>query len=181
LSEEEKSWAKKICEGFGQRVCGYDMLRCDNGQRSQVIDVNGWSFVKGNETYYGNYLPRLLWLSKRHPTGLNRMAFSFPIFCVSQARSDHTFLDRAAEILAALCMRLSSSPGRPLTTAEPPTQEAPTWLLKANVTVFRHADRTPKQKLKLYVDLKTRRPFLMNSSPVTFQLENHGLSLLSLF
>ncbi|KAJ7904475.1 cortical actin cytoskeleton protein asp1 [Mycena olivaceomarginata] len=108
LSEEEKSWAKKICEGFGQRVCGYDMLRCDNGQRSQVIDVNGWSFVKGNETYY----------------------------------------DRAAEILAALCMRLSSSPGRPMTTAEPPTQEAPTWLLKANVTVFRHADRTPKQKLK---------------------------------
>ncbi|KAJ7700063.1 histidine phosphatase superfamily-domain-containing protein [Mycena rosella] len=110
LSEEEKTWAKKICEGFGQRVCGYDMLRCDNGQRSQVIDVNGWSFVKGNESYY----------------------------------------DRAAEILATLCMRLSSSPDRPLPAAESATQEAPTWLLKANVTVFRHADRTPKQKLKLY-------------------------------
>ncbi|KAJ6599086.1 histidine phosphatase superfamily-domain-containing protein [Mycena vulgaris] len=108
LSEEEKTWAKKICEGFGQRVCGYDMLRCDNGQRSQVIDVNGWSFVKGNESYY----------------------------------------DKAAEILAALCMRLSSSPNRPLPAAESTTQEAPTWLLKANVTVFRHADRTPKQKLK---------------------------------
>ncbi|KAJ7276356.1 histidine phosphatase superfamily-domain-containing protein [Mycena haematopus] len=108
LSEEEKTWARKICEGFGQRVCGYDMLRCDNGQRSQVIDVNGWSFVKGNESYY----------------------------------------DRAAEILAALCMRLSSSPDRLIPAAESPTQEAPTWLLKANVTVFRHADRTPKQKLK---------------------------------
>ncbi|KAJ7498946.1 histidine phosphatase superfamily-domain-containing protein [Mycena latifolia] len=108
LSEEEKTWAKKICEGFGQRVCGYDMLRCDNGQRSQVIDVNGWSFVKGNESYY----------------------------------------DKAAEILATLCMRLSSSPDRPLPAAESTTQEAPTWLLKANVTVFRHADRTPKQKLK---------------------------------
>ncbi|KAJ7180047.1 cortical actin cytoskeleton protein asp1 [Mycena crocata] len=108
LNEEEKSWAKKICEGFGQRVCGYDMLRCDNGQRSQVIDVNGWSFVKGNESYY----------------------------------------DKAAEILAALCMRLSASPHRSLPAAESTTQEAPTWLLKANVTVFRHADRTPKQKLK---------------------------------
>ncbi|KAJ7228680.1 histidine phosphatase superfamily-domain-containing protein [Mycena pura] len=108
LNEEEKTWAKKICEGFGQRVCGYDMLRCDSGQRSQVIDVNGWSFVKGNESYY----------------------------------------DKAAEILAGLCVRLSASPDRPLPAAESTTLESPTWLLKANVTVFRHADRTPKQKLK---------------------------------
>ncbi|CAK5275559.1 unnamed protein product [Mycena citricolor] len=108
LTEEERSWAKKICMGFGQRVCGYDMLRCDNGQRSQVIDVNGWSFVKGNESYY----------------------------------------DKAAEILASLCLRLSTSPDRPIPHAGTPTSESPTWLLKANVTVFRHADRTPKQKLK---------------------------------
>lgn len=53
LTEKEKTWADNICEGFGQRVCGFDMLRCENGQRSHVIDVNGWSFVKGNDSYYG--------------------------------------------------------------------------------------------------------------------------------
>ncbi|EKM59188.1 uncharacterized protein PHACADRAFT_249460 [Phanerochaete carnosa HHB-10118-sp] len=111
LTDEERSWAAKISQGFGQRVCGYDMLRCDSGKRSQVIDVNGWSFVKGNESYY----------------------------------------DKAAEILANLCLQVASSPERPLgsSAAEaPPTEATTTWLLKANVTVFRHADRTPKQKLK---------------------------------
>ncbi|KAF5321359.1 hypothetical protein D9619_001101 [Psilocybe cf. subviscida] len=122
LTTEEKSWADKICEGFGQRVCGFDMLRCENGRRSQVIDVNGWSFVKGNETYY----------------------------------------DKAADILAALCMRVSSSLERPLPAAQAPSQEAPTWLLKANVTVFRHADRTPKQKLKFNfpIDEPWTQPFV---------------------
>ncbi|KAI0702858.1 histidine phosphatase superfamily-domain-containing protein [Cytidiella melzeri] len=105
LSDAEKVWAAKISEGFGQMVCGFDMLRCEGGQKSQVIDVNGWSFVKGNESYY----------------------------------------DKAAEILAKMCMQVSSSPERPLGAAESTPVEAPTWLLKANVTVFRHADRTPKQ------------------------------------
>ncbi|RXW25185.1 hypothetical protein EST38_g701 [Candolleomyces aberdarensis] len=107
LTAEETSWANKIAESFGQRVCGFDLLRSENGTRSLVIDVNGWSFVKGNDTYY----------------------------------------DRASDILSALCMRVSSTIERPLPTQATP-QETPTWVLKANVTVFRHADRTPKQKLK---------------------------------
>ncbi|KAI0092724.1 histidine phosphatase superfamily-domain-containing protein [Irpex rosettiformis] len=122
LSDEERIWAAKISEGFGQMVCGFDMLRCEGGQKSQIIDVNGWSFVKGNESYY----------------------------------------DKAAEILANLCIQVSPSPERPLGAAESAPIEAPTWLLKANVTVFRHADRTPKQKLKFNFPIGERwtQPFV---------------------
>lgn len=134
LTEEEQEIARRVCMAFGQTVCGFDMIRSEG--KSYVIDVNGWSFVKGSEVYY----------------------------------------DKAAKILKDTFIQiarrkrrhsaLSGSPGALLQSA--PLENdflMGQWRLKAYVGVFRHADRTPKQKLKVYAKHPQLFEYFLNKRP----------------
>ncbi|KAI9356458.1 histidine phosphatase superfamily-domain-containing protein [Pilaira anomala] len=110
LTQEEEDIARKVSKVFGQSVCGLDILRVQG--KSYVIDVNGWSFVKGNDFYY----------------------------------------DQCAKILKEAFYR--SVQERPLSLADQiPPEISPehSWRLKGFVAVFRHGDRTPKEKLKISI------------------------------
>lgn len=54
LTLSEKEIARRIVLGFKQFVCGFDLLRVQEGHDvvSYVCDVNGWSFVKNSRKYY---------------------------------------------------------------------------------------------------------------------------------
>ncbi|KAJ2721418.1 inositol hexakisphosphate and diphosphoinositol-pentakisphosphate kinase [Coemansia sp. Benny D115] len=132
LSAEEREYANRVSEAFGQRVCGFDILRASGG-RSLVMDVNGWSFVKGNEVYYDE---AARFLDSRFQEALRHRWFAR--FVDPEAVGKLTYESR--------------------------------WVLKGVLTVCRHADRTPKQKIKSMLSSKPIMDFLEGSkSEVVFR------------
>ncbi|KAJ1660535.1 inositol hexakisphosphate and diphosphoinositol-pentakisphosphate kinase [Dispira simplex] len=105
LTPEERDSAYRVSKAFGQFVCGIDFLRVEG--TSYVIDVNGWSFVKGYKNYYD----------------------------VCSAKLHDLFIQAAERRWFAMHYW------------KKPANENQ-WVLKGFLSVFRHADRTPKQKIK---------------------------------
>ena len=127
LTYEEKIIAKKIVFAFDQQICGFDLLRSKG--KSYVCDVNGWSFVKGNQKYYtdcamlirgmifARFAPERLTPLNPILSQLNTIKYNVDV--------ENMFRPNPAE--------------RGIVKEE----------LRSVVTIFRHGDRTPKQKMKM--------------------------------
>lgn len=157
LSPQEKEVARAVCLAFGQKVCGFDLLRSAEKGRSFVCDVNGFSMVKNSFKYYDDAagILRSLILSAVAPHRLTALPPPPP----SAGRAGSAGGDSGADPLsphpggggrakplergagdAASCEDLAGRAGGP------EDEE-----LRCVLAVIRHGDRTPKQKMKVRV------------------------------
>lgn len=159
LSPQEKEIARSVSLAFGQRVCGFDLLRSERG-RSYVCDVNGWSFVKNSQKYYDDAagILRITILSAVAP---HRLMFawehgSFQHQCnddeeetpIAETTMDHGGVN-AYQSYDDLTV--------PAAQGENKAGLHPGEELRCVLAVVRHGDRTPKQKMKLVI---TQQPLL---------------------
>ena len=124
LTKEEKEFARKIVFKFKQNICGFDILRCQGN--SYVCDVNGFSFVKGNQKYYRdctNFLRKYILHGLKKDIQENLDNFPQPIFPALKIHNEQKNKSYQAK------------------------EE-----LRSIVAVFRHGDRSPKEKMKLIVE-----------------------------
>ena len=128
LTPKEKEIARKIVLKFKQNICGFDILRCQGN--SYVCDVNGFSFVKGNNKYYEDCTTLI---RKMIYKGLDIHFDEKPI-------KSRFIKQKNMNIYKALKL--------PKIKSLSPEREE----LRSIVAVFRHADRSPKQKMKLVVE-----------------------------
>jgi inositol hexakisphosphate/diphosphoinositol-pentakisphosphate kinase len=151
LTPQEKEIARMVVLAFGQRVCGFDLLRSERG-RSYVCDVNGWSFVKNSHKYYDDAagILRMVILSAVQP---HRLLAAPP-----QPLPQHSCaLDGSGEMEGSqhsMHYNMSLDDMRSQVAGE---EDSPYGELRCVLAVIRHGDRTPKQKMKMKV---TQEPLL---------------------
>lgn len=221
LTPGEKAFARRIVLAFGQTVCGFDILRTQDG-RSYVCDVNGWSFVKGSRKYYDDCAQLLseFVIAKAQPARMCSLSAIGPM--VHRNRS-HANLSPPATPLA---QRRPGGyphpdppggyPGTPTPGGYPPSDAsseagdaAPASLLarlesqdgdlaarrrdarrkggsvteelRCVVSVIRHADRSPKQKMKMAVGYPEYLAFFQKHSAPREELKVKGKALLREF
>ena len=126
LTPKEKEIARKIVIKFKQNICGFDILRYEGN--SYVCDVNGFSFVKGNKKYYEDcsiLIREIVYKGLKLPL-----------------RNNYANLVKAKAVNIYRTLKV------------PKLQRQTKEELRSIVAVFRHADRSPKQKMKLVIEDK---------------------------
>jgi hypothetical protein len=147
LTAREKRMAQEVCVAFRQCILGCDLLRTHN--RTYVCDVNGWSFVKKR----CGVRPHL----RRHIGAASRCVRHTGSAGVSASLCSKKYYDDCAHVLVTLMLRALAprllSPSRGVDSGDRVHAAAGAGSrgeeLRCVVAVFRHGDRTPKQKLKL--------------------------------
>ncbi|XP_057491249.1 inositol hexakisphosphate and diphosphoinositol-pentakisphosphate kinase VIP2-like isoform X1 [Actinidia eriantha] len=130
LTPTEKQMAREVCIAFRQGVCGFDLLRCEG--RSYVCDVNGWSFVKNSYKYYDDAacVLRKMFLDAKAPHLSSTIPPTLPWKINEPAQPSEGLTRQGSGIIGTFGQ----------------SEE-----LRCVITVIRHGDRTPKQKVKLKV------------------------------
>jgi inositol hexakisphosphate/diphosphoinositol-pentakisphosphate kinase len=143
LSEAEKSIARTVVLAFKQNICGLDLLRSKSG--SVVCDVNGWSFVKDSTKYWDDTAQTLGMVCRSAVARMRSVADGSGHFWQDFSIDDAQILDRTSVTSPA-------TPGSRGSIRQTPREK----LLCVSI-VARHADRTPKQKMKM----TTKHPALL--------------------
>eukprot|EP00438_Fugacium_kawagutii_P025800 Skav200478 [mRNA] locus=scaffold450:7105:12180:+ [translate_table: standard] len=149
LSHGEKMIAALIVKAFRQNVCGFDILRTANG--SFVCDVNGWSFVKGNQKYYNDCasLIRQHLLVECGVRGKEE-----PVELLKAPSNEE--LDKGVEVSNSFCFDCHHT-----------LESSNEWRLRSVFVVMRHGDRRPKEKQKFKTRQKVFLKYFENLSDTT--------------
>ena len=121
---------------FKQNICGFDILRYQGN--SYVCDVNGFSFVKGNEKYCQictDYLRKII------KKGINYKKENISNDININKNNENP------EVLKTPIFKTLKLANKQKDNINQQKEQ-----LKSIVAVFRHADRSPKQKLKFVIE-----------------------------
>jgi len=133
LNQAEKAICALIVKGFKQNICGFDILRTDGG--SYVCDVNGWSFVKGNQKYYNDCST----LIRKHLLEENGV--------LGVDTSTMMILGPEEEELRETVAEYNHAPHDSL-RASSDSENRDVERLRSVLVIMRHGDRRPKEKMK---------------------------------
>jgi len=132
LTTGEKLMAALIVKAFRQNICGFDILRTDGG--SLVCDVNGWSFVKGNQKYYNDCatLIRKHFLDQEFGAENVNTSTTMILEAPADEKLHITYSPLEEQDYAMRESRVNRTPER----------------LRSVIVIMRHGDRRPKEKMK---------------------------------